>query len=77
MKILIVTYEPYHENSFVVGAFSSLDAVRKAFPNLQFLTEGYYVKHPVVAQQVIPKGCDELLIVTELEVDGEPIKFCT
>jgi|KBSSwiStaDraftv2_1062776.scaffolds.fasta_scaffold00198_27 hypothetical protein len=75
MKILVVTYEPFHDNSSVVGAFSSLDAVKKAFPNLQFSTEGYYVSGPVVAQQVIPKGSDELLIVTELELDGEPLNL--
>ncbi len=76
MKILVATYERFHDDSSVVGAFSSLDAVKKSFPNVQFSTEGYYVSHPVVAQQVIPEGCDEFLMVTEVELDGEPLEYC-
>lgn len=59
MKILVVTYNPHREKSVatVVGAFSSMDAVRKAFPSIQFSTEGEN---------------DERLIVTEIELDADP-----
>lgn len=43
MIVYVVTYEPYHDNSTVLGVYTSLAAIASAFPKHTFVTEGSYV----------------------------------
>ena len=72
MKVYVVTAEPYHENSTVLGAFSSLEKAKNTFPG-EWDDDGYYVNWANVVSCTAWKDTSmtEDLFIYEFEIDEE------
>ncbi len=77
MKIYIVTREPFHDNSTILGAFSSLEKA-EADPiddkPVAWRRSGFYVGRwdQCVAESTVPEApdADSAYLIFELEVDA-------
>jgi hypothetical protein len=75
VKILVyvLTSEPYHDNSTVIGVYHSLDAAIAAHP-ADWQRDGFYIDHwpHCVAQAAVDmehrQDCADALLVFEHEV---------
>jgi hypothetical protein len=69
MKVYVLTEQPYHDSSTIVGAFSSLTAAEIASGRSNWLHEGFYIDNwsHCVAQSV-RNDDDDLMLIFEFEV---------
>ncbi len=44
-KVYVVSQEPYHDNSTILGAFATLGDAEGSLPDKQWIHDGYYSKN--------------------------------
>jgi hypothetical protein len=71
MTVYVLTQEPYHDTSSVLGVYATVDAAKAASPGRsdQWDSEGYYVTHwGAVAQ--LDLGGDSLYLIRAFDLEG-------
>jgi hypothetical protein len=70
MMVYVVTAEPYHDNSSVLGAYSSMEVAKAAHP-AEWNDEGFYVEWPGVVAYAVEGDDKELRVIYALVVDAK------
>ena len=74
MKVYVLSEEPYHDNSGVLGAFSSVESAIDAAPSdLQWRREGFYCTNwPCVVAETRDDDRGSAYLIREFDLDVMP-----